>query len=166
MWLRTFVVRRRRRIVCGGCRAVPALCLGFYWFYLLPMFWKGLVKALLALNEVWHPRDCQRWGFGSSLGLVCCAVLLPWHREPSWPGPGLWGRRGQQDTGGDSSGSWPRGSHRDRTPVGGAALARPGIITGMVSGKGTALLSRWESHTISLADTVPPQRGLHSNNGS
>lgn len=96
--------------------------------------------------------------------------------QESWPksSQGTAGQRGQQwscfgcsqmgqDTGGDR-GAGPGAPRWDRTPVGAAAVARPGFIVGTGSGKGRVLLRLWERHPMSLADTVPPQRGLHSNN--
>lgn len=135
--------------------ALPCAGLGFYFFYLLPIVWIGLVEPLLALNGVWHTRDCPRWVFLEQpvLGVLCCCC--PGTGSPPGLVRGFWCR---QDTGGDSGG-------RAQT---GELLLWPGLALTLeeLSGKGTALLSQCESHTISLADTVPPQRGSRSNNSS
>lgn len=131
--------------------ALPCAGLGFYFFYLLPNSLERPRGAPVGSEWGLAHQRLPRVGFPGATCARCAGLCCPGTGSPPGLVRGFWCR---QDTGG-----------RAQT---GELLLWPGLALTLeeLSGKGTALLSQCESHTISLADTVPPQRGLRSNNSS
>lgn len=100
--------------------------------------WFGFLFLLFITNSLERPRGApvgSEWGlahqrlpkvgFPGAACARCAVLLLPWHGEPSWPGPWVLVQAGHG-----------RGQRWESTNGGAAALARSGINAGRAVRKG------------------------------